>query len=81
MHFVHINCNMNNGGYRRTRTNSTFSKLSNLLNINFQGIGYAAHVIQNCVQKSADTLPTDTETVLNKIFHYFHIYNVWVEEL
>jgi hypothetical protein len=37
--------------------------------------------LHNALQTSADVLPTDVEAIVNKIFQYFHIYTVRVEEL
>jgi hypothetical protein len=37
--------------------------------------------LHNALQTSADILPLDVEAIVNKIFQYFHIYTVWVEEL
>ena len=79
--FCADNCNTNFGGYKRAGTNNVFSKLNSVLKMNIQGIGCAAHVVHNGVQTSADILPIDIETVVNKIFQYFHIYTVRVEEL
>jgi hypothetical protein len=49
--------------------------------LNILGIGCATHILHNALQTSADILPIDVEVTVNKIFHYFHIYMVWVEEL
>jgi hypothetical protein len=56
-----------------------FSKLSKSLQLNIHG--RAAHIVHNGVQTSVDILPVDIETVVNKIFQYFHIYTVRVKEL
>jgi hypothetical protein len=36
--------------------------------------------VHNGVQTSADILPVGIETVVNRIFRYFHIYTLRVEE-
>jgi hypothetical protein len=37
--------------------------------------------LHNALQTSADILPIDVEARVSKIFQYFHIYTVRVEEL
>jgi hypothetical protein len=37
--------------------------------------------LHNALQTSADILPVDIEAIVNKIFQYFHIYTIQVEEL
>lgn len=49
--------------------------------MNIQGIGCAAHILHNALQRSADIIPIDVEAIVNKIFQYFLIYMVCVEEL
>jgi hypothetical protein len=49
--------------------------------MNIRGIGCAANILHNALRTSADILPVDVETIVNKIFQYFHIYTVRVEEL
>jgi hypothetical protein len=77
--FCGRNCNANFRGAGRKGTNNVFSKLSKSLQLNIHGC--AAHIVHNGVQTSADILPVDIETVVNKIFQCFHIYTVRVKEL
>jgi hypothetical protein len=49
--------------------------------MNIHGVGCASHILHNALQTTADILPIDVEAIVNKIFQYFHIYNVRVEEL
>jgi hypothetical protein len=59
-----------------------FAKLTTSdLKTNVRGIGCAAHILHNVLRTSADILPIDVEAIVNKIFQYFHIYTVQVEEL
>jgi hypothetical protein len=45
------------------------------LTMNIRGIGYAAHILHNALRTSADILPVDVETIVNKISQYFpHLY-------
>jgi hypothetical protein len=80
--FCGDNCNTNFGGAARKGTNNAFAKLmTSDFKMNIPGIGCAAHISHNALQTSADILPVDTEAIVNKIFQYFHIYTVRVEEL
>lgn len=79
--FCGDNCNTNFGGVARKGSNNVFSKLKSVLDIDIFGIGCVAHIIHNGVQTSCDQLPIDIEVIVNKIFQFFHIYAVRVEEL
>jgi hypothetical protein len=75
-------CNTNFGGAARRGTNNVFANLkTSNLKMKIPGIGCAAHILHNALQTSADILPIDVEAIVNKIFQYFHIYMVQVEEL
>jgi hypothetical protein len=79
--FCGDNCNTNFGGAARKGTNYVFAKLTTSdLKMNIWGMGCAAHIFHNALRTSADILPVD-EAILNKIFQYFLIYTVRVEEL
>jgi hypothetical protein len=43
--------------------------------------GRAVHTFHSALQTSTDILPVDFEAMVNKIFKYFHVYMVQVEEL
>jgi hypothetical protein len=80
--FCGDNCNTNFGGAARRGTNNGSAKLkTSNLKMKIQGTGCAANFLHNALQTSADTLPIDVQAIVNKIFQYFHIYTVWVEEL
>jgi hypothetical protein len=80
--FCGENCNTNFGGAARKGTNSVFAKLpTSDLKMNIRGTGCAAHILHSALQTSADILPVDAEAIVNKIFQYFHINTVRVEEL
>ena len=81
MAFCGDNCNTNFGGLERIGSNNVFSKLTEKLKLNVHGVGCAAHILHNAVHKSADILPIDIESIVNKIFQHFHIYTVRVEKL
>jgi hypothetical protein len=62
--------------------NNVFANLTTSdLKINIRDRGCAAHIFHNALRTSADILPVDVEAIVNKIFQYFHIYTVRVEEL
>jgi hypothetical protein len=72
--FFGDNCNTNLGRAGRKGTNNVFSKLSKSLQLSIRGVGCAAHIVHNGAQTSGDIFPVDIETVVNKIFQYFHNY-------
>jgi hypothetical protein len=49
--------------------------------MNIRGIRCAAHILHNALRTSADILAVDVDAIVNKIFQYFQIYTVRVEEL
>jgi len=75
------NCNTNFGDAARKGTKNVFTVLKNNLKTNICGVGCAAHILHNAMQTSTDILPIDVECIVNKIFQYFRIYTVRVEEL
>lgn len=75
------NTNCNFGGALRSGQNNVFSKLQKATNRKLIGVNCAAHVLNNCIQTAADCLPVDIELVLIKIYSYFYIYTIRVEEL
>lgn len=44
-------------------------------------MGCRAHIIHNIVQYASDCLPVDVDSIVCKIFGFFHIYTVRVENL
>jgi hypothetical protein len=80
--FCGDNCNTYFKGAARKGTNNVFAKLTTSdLKINIRGIVCAARIWHNALRTSADILPVDVEATVDKIFQYFHIYTVRVEEL
>jgi len=79
--FCGDNCNTNFGGLTRKGNNNVFYKLNNSVKMNILGFGCAVHLIHNALQTSADMLPVDVESIINKIFQHFHIFTARVEEL
>jgi hypothetical protein len=49
--------------------------------MNIQGIGYATHILHDALQRNSDILPIDVDALVNKIFQYFDIYMLLMEEL
>lgn len=45
------------------------------------GLGFCAHIVHNSIQYAADSLSTDIDSIVCKIFRFFHIYTVRVETL
>lgn len=76
------NTNTNFGGVNRREGNNIFTKLkTGLNNPNMIGIGCPAHILHNTIQTAADRLTIDVECMVVKIFNYFSIYTVRVNEL
>lgn len=75
------NTNTNFGGAKRKGTNNLFCKLSASTDKTLIGIGCMAHIVNNCINNAADSLPIDAEVVIVKLFKFFHIYTVRVAEL
>ena len=75
------NTNTNFGGCRRLGKNNVWRKLEAELERKIIGIGCGAHIIHNCLQCAVDCLPIDIECFAVKVYKYFYIYSVRVEEL
>ncbi|XP_074838051.1 uncharacterized protein LOC142004355 isoform X2 [Carettochelys insculpta] len=73
--------NANFGGAKCAGNNHVWRKLQVKLGKKIFGIGCGAHVVHNCLQAAADCLPIDLESFALKVYKYFHIYSVRVEEL
>ena len=48
---------------------------------NIVGVGCGAHIVHNCIQTAVDVLPIEVESLVVKIYKYFHIYTVHVTQL
>jgi hypothetical protein len=66
------NWNTNFGGAGRKGTNKVFPTINKSLQLSIRGVGCAAHILHCGAQTSADILPVDIATVVNKIFQYFY---------
>jgi hypothetical protein len=54
---------------------------ASILKMNTQRLGYAAYILHNALQTSSDILAVEDEAMVNKMFQYFHMYIIRVEEL
>jgi len=79
--FCADNCNTNFGGLKRRGQNNVFFKLKENIGRNLIGVGCAAHIVHNCIQHAVDNLPVPVESLVVKIYKFFHIYTVRVTEL
>lgn len=75
------NTNTNFGGVNRAGKNNLFRKLQARIGKEIIGVGCGAHIVHNCLQTAVDCLPFDVECFAVKVYKYFHIYTVRVEEL
>lgn len=71
--------NTNFGGIQRKGKNNVFIKLKKSLDWNILGMGCFVHIIHNAIQQATDSLLNDVESIVCKIFGFFHIYTVPVE--
>lgn len=79
--FCGDNTNSNFGGAARKGSNNTYRKLNSFLGRELIGVGCGAHIVHNAIQSASDCLPIDVECIIVKIYSYFYIYTVRVEEL
>ncbi|KAL0901818.1 hypothetical protein ABMA27_006985 [Loxostege sticticalis] len=79
--FCADNANTNFGGVERSGQCNVFRKLQEGLGRQIVGVGCAAHIAHNAIQTAADLLPVDVEHIVTKIYSYFYIYTVRVENL
>lgn len=79
--FCADNANTNFGGVERAGYCNIFRKLQDGLKRPIVGVGCAAHITHNAIQTAADLLPVDVGHIVTKIYSYFYIYTVRVENL
>ena len=65
----------------RAGANNVHKRLKDKLGRDCFGIGCGAHIVHNASKTACDMLPIDVESMVNKIFSYFHIYTVRCERL
>ena len=75
------NTNINFGGCRRLGKNKAWRKLEAELKREIIDICCRTHIIHNCLQCTVDCLPIDIECFAVKLYKYFYIYSIRVEEL
>ncbi|XP_051883018.1 uncharacterized protein LOC127576542 isoform X1 [Pristis pectinata] len=75
------NINTNFGGAKRAGRNNVWRKLQVKLGREMFSIGCGTHIVHNCLQTAADCLPLDVECFAVKVYKYFHVYTVRIEEL
>lgn len=75
------NTNSNFGGAARLGKSNVYRHLEKTLKRSLIGVGCAAHIMNNAVQSATDCLPIDVQSIVVKIYSYFHIYTVRVESL
>ena len=75
------NTNTNFGGPLRKGTKNVFKTLQDAFDTKVISFGCSAHNINNAINTAADNLPIDIESIIVKIYSYFHVYIVRVETL
>ena len=78
--FCADNCNTNFGGVNRRGHNNVFYEVKDNIKRHLVGIGCTIHIVHNCFQHAVDTLPVCVESLVVKIYNFFHIYTVRVFE-
>ena len=82
--FTGENCKTMFGGlWRSEQGNNVFAKLKKMLNPSLIGVGFSAHVLNNCIHHGAERMNIDTgiENNINKIYQYVSIYTVRTQQL
>ena len=80
--FTGDNCNTMFGGLRRNEQgNNVCAKLKKMLNPSLIGVGCSAQVLNNCIHHGAERMIIEIENNINKIYQYFSIYTVRIEQL
>jgi hypothetical protein len=75
------NTNLNFWGVARNPGRYIFSFLKQSVNEEIIGVGCPAQILHNCLQHGADFLSVDVESIVLKIFNFFHIYAVRTQQL
>lgn len=70
------NTNTNFGGSSRKGSKNVYSIVQKSLEKSIVGVGCSAHIVNNAIQTAVDCLPVCVESVVQKIYSYFHIYTV-----
>lgn len=70
------NTNTNFGGSLRKGSKNVNYILQNSLKRSIVGVGCSAHIVNNAIQTAVDSLPVCVESIVQKIYSYFHIYSV-----
>lgn len=81
MPIIGTKSNTNFGGVERSGQCNVFKKLQEGLGRQIIGVGCAAHIAHNAIQTVAGLLPVDVKHIVKKIYSYFYIYTVRVENL
>lgn len=82
--FSSDNTNTNFGGCEHKvhkEGNNVFTLLKSKMNNNLIAVGCSAHILHNTVQHGTDILPIDIESIVMKIYNFFHVYTVRTETL
>ena len=70
------------GGLRyNEQGNNVFAKLKKMLNPSLIEVGFSAHVLNNCIHHGTERMNIDIVNNINKIYQYFSLYTVRIEQL
>ena len=79
--FTGDNCNTNVGGLRCKETGKNVSAHLKKDKPSLVGIGYAAHILNNCIHHGVNQVSIDIESVIYKVYQHFSISAVRTEAL
>lgn len=78
--FCADNCPTNFGSSERGGSNNVYYHLKQW-NRQMIGVGCAAHIVHSALKSACDALPIDIEAFIVKVYSFYYIYTVRVEEL
>ena len=81
LHLQETPVNAFTGLWRNEQGNNVFAKLKKMLNPSLIGVGCSALGLNNCIHHGAERMNIDIENNINKIYQYFSIYTVRIEQL
>lgn len=68
-------------GFKCNEGSNIFASLKKMLEKkSLIGVGFLAHILNNCVHHRGEIMYSDIENI-NKIYQYFHIYTDHTEQL
>lgn len=70
------NINTNFGSVVGRGKNNLFSHLNTNVENNNIGVGCPAHILNNAIQSTSDTLPIDLQLIISKTFQHLYLFDL-----